>query len=60
MEIAFTQIWNGADANDTLKKLSEQIMTQVTGKTYTEEKLPDPSDISLTNSTGYIDNGMNN
>ncbi len=36
LEIAFAQIWNGADANARLKELSEQIMTQVTGAPYVE------------------------
>ncbi|MDE7013761.1 MAG: sugar ABC transporter substrate-binding protein, partial [Kineothrix sp.] len=36
LEIAFAQIWDGADVNDRLRQLSEQIMTQVTGQPYTE------------------------
>ena len=36
LEIAFSQIWDGADVNDRLRSLSEQIMTQVTGAPYTE------------------------
>lgn len=39
LEIAFAQIWNGADVNDRLRELSEQIMTQVTGELYTEEEI---------------------
>lgn len=30
MEIAFTRVWSGESATDTLKALSEKIMTQVT------------------------------
>lgn len=41
LEIAFAQIWDGADANMRLKELSEQIMTQVTGAPYTEEVIED-------------------
>ena len=37
LETAFSQVWNGADANQMLKKLSEQIMQQVTGQPYEEE-----------------------
>ena len=37
LEVAFSQVWNGADANLMLKELSEQIMQQVTGQPYTEE-----------------------
>lgn len=36
LEIAFAQIWDGADVNDRLRELSEQIMTQITGEPYTE------------------------
>ncbi len=36
LEIAFAQIWDGANANDRLRSLSEQIMTQITGQPYTE------------------------
>ncbi len=37
LEIAFAEIWNGADANGELKALSEQIMHQITGEDYQEE-----------------------
>lgn len=39
LEIAFERIWNGANANQELKQLSEQIMAQVTGETYLEEEI---------------------
>lgn len=39
LEIAFAQIWDGANANKQLKRLSEQIMTQITGEPYTEESI---------------------
>lgn len=42
LEIAFANIWQGADVNETLRALSEQIMTQVSGEEYKEEVLPDP------------------
>jgi maltose-binding protein MalE len=48
LEIAFTNIWNGADCNSTLKEVSESIMTQITGSAYTEETLPDPDDEAIT------------
>ena len=47
LEIAFTKIWNGADANSTLKEVSESIMTQVTGEQYVEESIPDPDDEAI-------------
>ncbi len=37
LEIAMRDIWEGADINTSVKTLSEQIMTQVTGQAYTEE-----------------------
>lgn len=36
LEVMFSQVWNGADANEMLKELSEQIMRQVTGQEYEE------------------------
>ncbi len=42
LEIAFANIWKGADVNETLRVLSEQIMTQVTGREYQEQVLPSP------------------
>lgn len=44
LEVAFSQIWNGADANSKLKELSEQIMQQVTGQEYTEEYIEEPEE----------------
>ncbi len=42
LEIAFAKIWEGDDANDELKALSEQIMGQVLGGAYTEEYIDVP------------------
>ena len=42
LEIAFAKIWGGADANDELRALSEQIMSQVLGEAYTEEYIDVP------------------
>lgn len=42
LEIAFARIWEGEDANNELKALSEQIMGQVLGETYTEEYIDVP------------------
>ena len=44
LEVAFSQIWNGADANSKLKELSEQIMRQVTGEEYREEYIEEPEE----------------
>ena len=37
LEITFAKIWDGEDANLSLKALSEKIMSQVTGEKYEEE-----------------------
>ncbi|MCM1266785.1 MAG: extracellular solute-binding protein [Bacteroidales bacterium] len=42
LEIAFAKIWEGDDANDALKALSEQIMGQVLGEAYEEEYIDVP------------------
>ncbi len=48
LEIAFTNIWNGADCNSTLKAVSESIKTQITGTEYTETTISDPDDEAIT------------
>lgn len=53
LEVAFSQIWNGADANEKLKELSEQIMSQVTGEAYEEEYLEEPKEQE--EDTEYLD-----
>jgi maltose-binding protein MalE len=54
LEIAFTQIWEGDDANADLKALSEKIMSQVSGEEYTEEYIdvPEEEDEEETDDTG--------
>lgn len=42
LEICFAKVWNGENANTELRKLSEQIKTQLTGAPYTEEKIVSP------------------
>ena len=37
LEIGFTKIWTGSDVNETLRALSEQVKTQVSGQPVTEE-----------------------
>lgn len=48
LEIAFARIWEGADANDELRALSEQIMGQVLGEAYTEEYIDVPIPVEET------------
>lgn len=45
MEIAFARIWDGEDENLTLKALSEQIMAQIEGGSYTEEYIYVPDEV---------------
>ena len=47
LERAFTQIWKGAEVNETLRLLSEEMMQQVTGKEVHEKKIPDPPTVSI-------------
>lgn len=51
LEIAMRNIWEGADVNTSTKTLSEEIMTQVLGETYTEEYI----DIKLEEESEYTD-----
>lgn len=44
LEIAFAQIWDGANVNARLKELSEQIMTQVTGAPYVETAIEEEAE----------------
>ena len=46
LEIAFARIWDGEDANQDLKALSEKIMAQVVGEEYTEEYIDVPEETS--------------
>ena len=45
LQITFARIWQGADANEQLRKLSEQIMSQVTGAPYFEAQIEEILDI---------------
>lgn len=46
LEIAFAKIWEGDDANDDLKALSEKIMSQVVGGEYVEEYIDVPEEVT--------------
>ena len=52
LEIAFDRIWEGADANEELRALSEQIMGQVLGEAYTEEYIDVPIPVEETEEEG--------
>lgn len=51
LEIAFARIWEGEDANNGLKALSEKIMSQVVGGEYTEEYIDVPEEAE----EGYVE-----
>lgn len=53
-EIALINISDGADVNTQMRELSEKIMTQVTGETYTEEVIEVPE----TEEVVEVDEGM--
>ncbi|MBD5548518.1 MAG: sugar ABC transporter substrate-binding protein [Lachnospiraceae bacterium] len=55
LEVVFSQIWNGADANEKLKELSEQIMSQVTGAAYQEEYLEESGEQEEEAEAEYLD-----
>ena len=41
LEIAFANIWDGENVNDTLRQLSESVKLQIGGEEVHEEVLPD-------------------
>ena len=47
LEVLFSQVWNGADANEKLKSLSEEMKTQVTGGAYEEEYLEETTQLVM-------------
>lgn len=46
LEASFAKIWNGEDVNETLRALSETIMTQVTGEEYHEEVIIEEEELA--------------
>ena len=44
LEIAYTNIWDGNEVNTTLKELSEQIKSQLSGEPVTEEYIEEPEE----------------
>lgn len=42
LEICFAKVWGGEDANTQLRKLSEQIRTQLAGEPVAEQPIEDP------------------
>lgn len=56
LEMCFTNVWLGEDANRTLRRLSEKIMKQIMGKEYMEEYIEVP--VEEIDETKYEDTGM--
>lgn len=55
LEALFAEIWNGADANEELKKLSEQIKYQITGEQIEETYIEDTTEDSEEDEVEYLD-----
>jgi maltose-binding protein MalE len=60
LEISFEEIWEGADPNETLRKVSSQVKTQVSGSEQTIEESPIDftNDVTWTQAQEYYDEGM--
>ena len=55
LEALFAEIWNGADANEELKTLSEQIKYQITGEQIEETYIEDTTEDSEEDEMEYLD-----
>lgn len=55
LEALFAEIWNGADANEELKMLSEQIKYQITGEQIEETYIEDTAGDSEEDEVEYLD-----
>lgn len=55
LEALFAEIWNGADANEELKTLSEQIKYQITGEQIQETYIEDTTEDSEEDEVEYLD-----
>lgn len=55
LEALFAEIWNGADASEELKKLSEQIKYQITGEQIEETYIEDTTEDSEEDEVEYLD-----
>lgn len=47
LETAFSRIWRGADANETLRELTEQMFVQISGTDIEVPKLEDPEPVDI-------------
>lgn len=56
LEMCFTNVWLGDDTNRTLRRLSEKIMKQITGREYMEEYIEVP--VEEIDEAEYEDTGM--
>lgn len=55
LEALFAEIWNGADANEELKTLSEQIKYQITGEQIEETYIEDTTEDNEEDEVEYLD-----
>ncbi len=44
LEVTFAKVWNGSSVSQSLKSLSEMIMSQITGSEYVEEYIAEPKE----------------
>ena len=60
LEIAFEEIWEGADPNETLRNISSKVKTQVSGSEQTIEETPIDfyGDVTWTDAEEYYDEGL--
>ncbi|MCM1184874.1 MAG: extracellular solute-binding protein [Roseburia sp.] len=56
LEICFAKVWDGEDANEQIRTLSEKIKTQLAGEPVAEVVLEDPQ-VELLPATEYEDSG---
>lgn len=54
LEICFAKVWSGEDANTQIRRLSEQIKTQLNGESVTEEAIENP-EVELLPAVEYED-----
>lgn len=47
LEVAFTDIWNGAEVNTTMREVAEQLLSQIRGLQTQVDAIPDPPRILI-------------
>ena len=47
LEVAFTDIWNGAEVNATMREVAGQLLSQIRGRQVDVDPIPDPPSIPI-------------